>query len=1056
MIKQRQKIIRLADESELGWKVVDEYMQSEIASDEEDQKKIHRAQARARVKAKSERGKRSRRYMPYRQRPAETVTNQTYQSRTQQQHQQKPGVCYLCGQVGHWKADCPTNKRNFKLSKTEVFISHDTFKARSKITSPLSIERPDAGAKREVGLLSICYTEKASDKVEILPDHGNNGEAEPSPYNRLKGAAHEWRKVGTSSYILSVIEEGYKIPFKEMPPNQKCRNNRSARDNPEFVNKEIKILLAKGCISKVEYTPYVINPLTVAYNKKGKPRLVLDCRNLNKCLHTFKFKYEDISTARQMFEKGTFLYAFDIRGAYNHIDIFHSHRTYLGFAWREENGEESMYVYNSLCFGLATAGHIFSKVVRVMVAFWRSKGHKVITFLDDGLGGDRSYQSALESSNFVKDSIQRFGFLLAEEKCKWIPMLQVTWLGYFICMNSGKFYITDERIKRLQCSCKSMLYQLCTQKLRIVPARFAASITGQIISMQTVLGKIVRLRTRELYKCIDSRLSWDSPVYISEKAEQEVKFWSDTVKFINLKGRDFNESVDFETVLFCDASSVGYGGYLEYTENQNTDILQTFEGLPQAYEHDFSLTKAAISNLDKVSLVAPKMAILDTPEVVKSVAPEVVKSVTHGIVDTDGRKSSTREFMKTTTPEVVCSVTPEVVRSVTPEVVRSVIPEVVRSVTPEVVRSVTPEVVRSVTPEVVRSVTPEVVKSVTPEVVRSVDPEMERSVTSEVVRSVTPEVVMSVTPEVVRPVTPEVVRSDTPEVVMSVTPKVVRSDTHKLVSSVTPEVVKLSNTVCSKVRESKHSKHEVYGAWTMFERSKSSTWREAEAVKRVMVSSVEKLRGKRVKVFSDNKNVQSVLEVGSTKEELQSIASEVNDFCDHNCISLSVGWIPRSLNERADHLSRCKDCDDWEVSKWVFDSLEQKWGTFTVDRFASNYNNKCKRFNSKWWVPDTEGVNALHQNWAKPENNWLVPPPRMVLLTLQKMEVDKGQGALILPDWPSAPFYPVIFKGKYTRFVKEILRLPKLNIINKGLGNNGIFESNPLAFDMLALRLDFS
>ena len=44
MIKQRQtEFIRLADKSELGWKVVDEYMQSEIASDEEDQMKIHRA-----------------------------------------------------------------------------------------------------------------------------------------------------------------------------------------------------------------------------------------------------------------------------------------------------------------------------------------------------------------------------------------------------------------------------------------------------------------------------------------------------------------------------------------------------------------------------------------------------------------------------------------------------------------------------------------------------------------------------------------------------------------------------------------------------------------------------------------------------------------------------------------------------------------------------------------------------------------------------------------------------------------------------------------------------
>ena len=39
MIKQRQKIIRLADVSELGWKVVDEYMQSEIASDERTRRK---------------------------------------------------------------------------------------------------------------------------------------------------------------------------------------------------------------------------------------------------------------------------------------------------------------------------------------------------------------------------------------------------------------------------------------------------------------------------------------------------------------------------------------------------------------------------------------------------------------------------------------------------------------------------------------------------------------------------------------------------------------------------------------------------------------------------------------------------------------------------------------------------------------------------------------------------------------------------------------------------------------------------------------------------------
>ena len=56
----------------------------------------------------------------------------------------------------------------------------------------------------------------------------------------------------------------------------------------------------------------------------------------------------------------------------------------------------------------------------------------------------------------------------------------------------------------------------------------------------------------------------------------------------------------------------------------------------------------------------------------------------------------------------------------------------------------------------------------------------------------------------------------------------------------------------------------------MLERNKFSTWREAEAVRRVMVSSVEEFRVKRLKVFSGNKIFQSVLEVESTKEELQA------------------------------------------------------------------------------------------------------------------------------------------------------------------------------------------
>ena len=150
-------------------------------------------------------------------------------------------------------------------------------------------------------------------------------------------------------------------------------------------------MLTKKCISEVQEAPHVINPITVAYNKKGKPRLVLDYRNINNNLVKFRFKYEDIQTARQLLKKGMYMLSFDIRGAYNHIDIDQIHSSFLGFSWSDGNTDH-FYVYNSLPFGLASAGHIFSEVFRVLVLFWRCKGHRVVTFLDDGLGGNKSYE----------------------------------------------------------------------------------------------------------------------------------------------------------------------------------------------------------------------------------------------------------------------------------------------------------------------------------------------------------------------------------------------------------------------------------------------------------------------------------------------------------------------------------------------------------------------------------------------------------------------------------------------------------------------------------------
>ena len=82
-----------------------------------------------------------------------------------------------------------------------------------------------------------------------------------------------------------------------------------------------------------------------------------------------------------------------------------------------------------------------------------------------------------------------------------------------------------ERIDRLLSILDQILKNVVNGKL-LYRARFVACIAGQIISMMAVFGSIVRLKTRELYKCIFLRSSWNSLVAVTAPAIDELYFGS--------------------------------------------------------------------------------------------------------------------------------------------------------------------------------------------------------------------------------------------------------------------------------------------------------------------------------------------------------------------------------------------------------------------------------------------------------------------------------------------------------------------------------------------------
>ena len=128
---------------------------------------------------------------------------------------------------------------------------------------------------------------------------------------------------------------------------------------------------------------------------------------------------------------------------------------------------------------------------------------------------------------------------------------------------------------------------------------------------------------------------------------------------------------------------------------------------------------------------------------------------------------------------------------------------------------------------------------------------------------------------------------------------------------------------------------------------------------------------------------------------------------------MSLEWIPRTLNQKADYYSKIVDFDDWCVSNEYFRTIDSRWGPFTVNCFASYANTKFLGSIRAF----TALTDALSHNWQG-ENSWLVPPVGLVTQVIEHVKLCKCVGALVVPYWPSAVFCPFIINECQKKNVK--------------------------------------
>ena len=363
-----------------------------------------------------------------------------------------------------------------------------------------------------------------------------------------------FKEMGAHRVILDTLQYGHRPTLIGKVPNYERNNNNSFKEHEEFGVKEILKLIKDKKVEVVNNKPKIVNPLSVQV-EPTKKRLILDCSFLNRYVACPSFKMEDYKTALSLIDKGGYIFSFDLKDGYHHLNIHPDFRDLLGFKFTHEG--RTMYArYIVAPFGLRDIPYTFTKMLRPLVAHWRRCGIKICLYLDDGFSSASSYNKALLDSCHVRQDLMRAGIVWNVKKSTWKPVQELDWVGYYWRTVTGTFHVRERRVIKL----KGFLEEL--KGLKGCTARRLAALVGQIISMQPVLGDIARLKTRNSQIAVALARHWDDKVTLNESIKGELEFWSNNIDRLNKENCFQTDGPVVVDLVESDASGTGCGSIL--------------------------------------------------------------------------------------------------------------------------------------------------------------------------------------------------------------------------------------------------------------------------------------------------------------------------------------------------------------------------------------------------------------------------------------------------------------------------------------------------------------
>ena len=141
-----------------------------------------------------------------------------------------------------------------------------------EVTSPLATilalespttSQPQANQLNQSNEDDLAQVDQITQNYELESGHSL------SVKGNLKNNLGFWRSIGAPDFILSIIENGYRLPFISFPLAVKLRNNKSARLHADFVDQAVLELVNSGRVRMAKEQPFCCKPLVSFYTAMG-------------------------------------------------------------------------------------------------------------------------------------------------------------------------------------------------------------------------------------------------------------------------------------------------------------------------------------------------------------------------------------------------------------------------------------------------------------------------------------------------------------------------------------------------------------------------------------------------------------------------------------------------------------------------------------------------------------------------------------------------------------------------------------------------------------------